>query len=182
MADKSLEDFTPDQIENMASVYKAILSNPETREIGLRATKKVRPNVPIPEIDLKDRQAQSDKLLQDRADALDAQLRERDARDRIRDERQQLRDQGFSSGDVAAIEKVMTDERIPSYETAARYYKGQRQIAEPTPHNMGPATTFNLPQDPLAALKGGKQGLSKWAREQATAGLDAIRSGQIKIH
>jgi hypothetical protein len=184
MAD-SLEDFDAAQIAQLAQTYKSLLDNPETRELALRMTKKVNPGVSIPEIDLKDAAAKAFKAQADRQDALEQQIRERDARDRINGERAALREQGFSASDVNAIEKIMTDEHIPSYATASKYYKAQQQVAQPTPHGAqsgGNARTFSLPQTAMDALKGGKNGLRQFGRESAAAALDEIRSGQIKLH
>lgn len=176
----SLEDFTPEQIEQMAATYHGILNNPETRSLALQATKKINPELSIPELDLEARTRAGFQAIDKKNQELEQQIRERDAKDRIREARSGLKEQGFTNDDVSAIEKIMMDEHIPSYETAAKYYKGQRTIAEPTP-NMGPATTFNMPADPLAALKGGKQALNRWGREAATAALDDLRSGRIKL-
>lgn len=184
MAD-SLEDYSPEQVAQLAGTYKALLDNPETRELALRMTKKVNPAVSIPEIELKDAAAKAFKAQADRQDALEQQIRERDARDRINAERQALRDQGFSADDIPLIEKIMTDERIPSYATAAKYYKAQQQVAQPTAHgtqNMGGSRQYSLPSNALDALKAGKGGLKQFGRDQAAAALDEIRSGQIKLH
>ena len=182
MADKSsLEEYSPEEVAQMAATYKAILDNPATRELGLRATKTINPQTSIPEIDLKDAARGEFKKADEKMQALENKIRENDARDRVRDERDKLREAGHSKDDIAAIEKIMIDEHIPSYETAAKYFNGQRQIATPTPHVGGPATTYTMPADPLAALKGGKAQLNKWGREQATAALDDLRSGRIKL-
>ena len=183
MADtpQSLEGLNADEIAEMAATYQAGLNNPETRELMLRVTKKLKPNVSIPEIDLRDAARGEFKKVDDRQAALEQQIRERDARDRVRDERDRLREQGFSKDEVAAVEKIMMDEHIPSYETAAKYYKAQQTVAEPRPHVGGAATTYSMPKDPLAALKGGKSSLNKWSRDQATQDMDDIRSGRIKL-
>lgn len=182
MADNSLEGFSPEEIAQMATTYKGLLENPETRELTLRGTKKLNPRASIPEIDLKDAALGAFKKQADDMESLKADIRKRDAADRVREEREKLRDAGYSKDQVAAIEKIMIDEHIPSYDTAARYFKAQTQAAEPTPHSTAPATTYSMPADAMTALKGGKAGLNKFARESATAALDEIRSGRIKLH
>lgn len=177
----SLEDYSPEQIEQMAATYKAALDNPVTRDVMLRVTKKLNPSLSVPEIDIKDATNNEFKKINDRSDALEAQIRERDARDRINAERSALRDGGMDNDDVAAIEKIMIDEHIPSYQTAAKYYKSQRQVAEPTAQPQSGFSTYSLPTDPMTAMKGGKNALSKWARNSASDALNDLRAGRVKL-
>lgn len=182
MAD-SLEDFTQEQRDQMAATYKSLLDNPETREIALRATKKVNPTIVIPELDLKDAAYHANKKITERQDKLDQELRERDARDRINAERQGLRDQGFNGDEVAAIEKIMTEKHIPSYATAAEFFRGQQSVATPTPHNVtSGARNYEMPPNAMEALKKGKTGLRDFGRSEASNALDDIRAGRIKLH
>lgn len=184
MAD-SLEGYTPEEIAQMASTYKAILDNPETRSLGLRATQHLNPKAVIPELQLENRVGAALQKERERTDKLEQEVRERDARDRVMAERTSLREAGHSKADVDAIEALMIEEKKNgnhlTYELAARYYKGQQQMAAPTPHNVGPALTYSMPTDALASLKGGKAGLSKFARESAAQALDDLRSGRIKL-
>ncbi len=184
MPKPSLEGFTPEQIEEMADTYRAVLANPETRKAALRATKKVNPGMSIPEIDLEDAGRAEFKARDERIEKLEDELRRRDAESRVHAERAALRDKGMSAEDIAAVEKLMIDKRIPDYSTAAEFLQNQRQVAEPTPNSMErrPALTVNLPSDPLAALKQGPKGLKNWGRDNASAALDEIRSGKIKLH
>lgn len=182
MAD-SLEDFTDEQRNQMAATYKSLLDNPETREFALRATKKVNPGISIPEIDIKDQTRAAFAREAEERGKLEEKLRERDARDRINSERQALRDAGHSSDDVAAIEKIMTEKHIPSYATAAEFYRGQQTIAQPTPHVPGNgARTYQMPANAFESLKQGKNGLRDFARNESSAALDDLRSGRIKLH
>lgn len=182
MAD-SLEDFTQEQRDQMAATYKSLLDNPETREFALRATKKVNPNVVIPELDLKDAAWRDKQAITARQDKLEQEIRERDARDRINSERAALREQGFTADEVAAVEKIMVDEHIPSYATAARFYRNSQQVATPTPHNINAgARSYSLPETALDALKKGKNGLKEFGRNAASEALDDLRSGRIKLH
>lgn len=183
MPTASLEDYTPEQIEQMAATYKSALENPATREVMLRATKHLNPSMSIPEIDLKDATRAEFKKANDRADTLEQQIRERDARDRVNSERAALREAGHSKDDIAAIEKIMMDEHIPSYATAAKHYTMQRQVAEPTPQvrqaSVGQA--YSLPGDTMTALKGGKNSLRKWALDETANALNDLRAGRVKL-
>lgn len=184
MAERNLEDYSAEELAQMAGTYNALLSNPETREVALRLTKKVNPQLSIPEVDLKDQARAEFKRMDDRHAALENEIRMRDARDRINNERASLRGQGFNDDDIAEIEKVMTTEQIPSYQTAATYYKNARQVAQPTPGQGGvqQSSTYELPNDALAAMKNGKAGISKWSRGIAESAMAELRAGQIKLH
>jgi hypothetical protein len=182
MADSLEDEFSPSEIASMAATYKALLNNPATRELTLRSTKQINPGVSIPEIDLKDQARGAFKETNDRMASLENQIRERDARDRVNAERSKLRESGLTNDDVAAIEKMMIDEQIPNYATAAKHYRNAQQLAEPTPNSGSqPGSTFELPKDQFDALKGGKAGLVKQARTAAEAAMAEIRSGRIKL-
>ncbi len=182
MAEKSLEGLTPEQIEAAAAMYQSLVSNPATREATLRATKTVNPSLSIPEVELKDMAraefGKRDKVIED----LQADIRKRDAEQRVKDSRTSLRDKGYAQTDVEAIEKLMIDKQIPNYDTAADYYTNMKKVAEPTPNTVQTRpSTFSMPQDPMGAMKGGKQGLARWARNEGTTALDEIRSGRVKL-
>ncbi len=180
---KSLEDFSPDDLAQMAATYHSLLNNPETREVTLRATKRLNPGLSIPEVDLKDQTRGAILETNQRIEAQQQQLLKLEAERRIERERDSLRDQGFSKAQITEIENIMTTEQIPSYGTAAKYYSNAQRVAEPTP-NTGEAergTTWSLPSEQLAAAKSGKAGLSKFARTAAEQALSDIRSGRIKL-
>lgn len=180
--DKSLEDRSPEEIERMAAMYQAILNNPETRELGLKATKIVNPKLAIPELDTRDAIAAAVKPLQDRLDEQMAEKIKKDAEDRVKAERAALREQGFSQADVEAIEKLMIDDKIASHASAAKHYKAQQQLAEPTPGTRQvDSLNYSLPPDPLKALKGGRKSLAAWARNAATEAVNDLHSGRVKL-
>lgn len=181
---KPLEGFTEEQIAQMAEAYHSLISNPETRMPTLQSVKKVKPNVHIPELELRAELDRRDAAIQER---IDKEVQERIAREtetRIRDARTTLRDRGYSSEDVAAIEKIMTDKAIASYDVAAEFFDQQRKLAEPTP-NMGSDTrggSFTMPTSPLEAMKNGRNGLRDWARGEGNAAIDDLRSGRVRLH
>ncbi len=119
MPAKSLEDFSQEQIDRMAEMYQAIITNPETREMALRATKIVNPKLAIPELDSKVAIEAAVKPVQERLDAMVADKLRQEAEDRVHTARKNLKAQGYSDEDVTAIEKVMVDDKIASHETAA---------------------------------------------------------------
>lgn len=187
MPKPSLEGLTPEQIEEMASLYHGLVTNPETREPTLRSTKKLNPRMSIPELDVRTSVEAALKSRDEKIAEMEARELVREVEGRATRNRQSLRDKGYSTEDVAAIEKLMVDRQIPSYDTAAEFFAQQRQLAEPTPDSgrldRERALSYSLPQDPLAALKtGGKKALQAMGRNSAAAALAEIRTGQVKLH
>lgn len=179
----SLEGYTPEQIEAMAATYQSIVANPETREMALRATKKANPKLAIPELDTKDAVAAAVKPVQDQLDAMTQERLKKEAEDRILKARDSLRSQGFSDADVTAIEKMMVDDKIASHESAAKHFRAQQQLAEATPGTVRrDSVNYSLPESPLKALKAGRKGLAAWARNEASAAVDDLRAGRVKMH
>lgn len=178
----SLEGLTPEQIEEAADMYRSLVTNPKTREATLRGSKVVNPNIATPELDLRDAALAEFKTRDEKIASLETKLLERDAEQRVKDQRQALREKGYSADDVAAIEKLMLDRKIPSYDTAAEFYAQAKKLAEPTPNpgpNLAPRQ-FQMP-DMLQAQKGGRQSLNKAARDAAASALDDVRGGRVKL-
>jgi hypothetical protein len=50
----SLEDLTPEARDELALLAKQLSENPETRKDFLRQVKKVKPEMPIPELEIED--------------------------------------------------------------------------------------------------------------------------------
>lgn len=182
MPHPSLEGFTSEQVEASAALYQQLLGNPQTREIALRATKVVSPKLSIPEIDVKDQIAANNKAWEERVAKMEEERIKEAADNRIRAQRAALKDQGFSQADIDAIEKKMVDEGIVSHESAAKYFRQERQLAEPTPSTgNAPGLTFSLPEDPMKAMAGGKNGAKQWARDQAAAAIADIQAGRVRL-
>src|SRR5258706_1781767 len=160
MPAKSLEDCSQEQIDRMAEMYQAIITNPETREMALRATKIVNPKLAIPELDSKVAIEAAVKPVQERLDAMVADKLRQEAEDRVHTARKNLKAQGYSDEDVTAIEKVMVDDKIASHETAAKFYSAQQRLADSTPGTIARSTlNYTLPESPLKALKAGNKAL-----------------------
>ncbi len=183
MAKPSLEGLAPEQIEELADTLTKLYNNPETRGVVLRATKKVTPGLVVPELELEERANAAFKQRDDKIESLEHEIRKRDAENRIDRERQGLREAGHSKEDIAAIEKLMMDKRIPDYGTAAQFFSQERKLAEPTPatSSFGQPPTISLPGDPLKALKQGPKGLRDFGRTQASDAINDLRSGKVKL-
>lgn len=136
----SLEDISLEQRDELAALAKQLAENPDTRKDFLRLTKKAKPDLPIPELEIEDATRGEISKSNERVEQLEQRLRERDARDKLTEARNSLIKNGLarSDSDVEQIEKIMLEKNIPNHETAAEYWNWMNQLATPTP-----ATTYN---------------------------------------
>jgi hypothetical protein len=100
----------------------------------LRLTKKVKPNLTIDAIDIKDQVDARFAEYEARNQVLEGKLREKDALEELEKRRQSLvkRGKAKSDEDVAEIEKVMLEKGITNHDTAADYYEYMKTSATPT--------------------------------------------------
>lgn len=166
----SLEDVNAEDRE-LAKLMRQLSNDPSTRDDALRLTRRVRPDLPIPELDIQDRVSQATSVIQAKLDAREAKDRERDAREELNRRRSSLKSKGFASSDedIGEIEKIMIEKGITNHESAAEYHKFIKQAAVPTPsgYNPNPMKAFDLSafrKNPVMA-----------ARETAMQALQEIR-------
>jgi len=131
MAD--LESMSQEERDRLARFANSLLSNTETSKEARRLAKKLDPNFQTPDLDLDDRinsvreeEAKKRKELEDKllADQLD---RRRSA------EHEKIRAAGE---DPEYIEKLMTEKRIGSYDTALWIAQKERESSAATPPSM----------------------------------------------
>ena len=117
----SLEDMSNDQVNELAALAKQLAENPETRKDFLRLTKKAKPDLPIPELEIEDATTNAVSKAYERVEGIENRMRERDARDSLNERRQSLLKKGFAKddADIESIEKIMLEKNIPNHETAA---------------------------------------------------------------
>lgn len=136
----SLEDLSIEQRDELALLSRQLAENPATRKEFLRMTKKIKPDMPIPELEIEEfTHSQVDKANQ-RVEQLEAKLRERDALDDLKSRRNKLKSKGLAATDedIEEIEKVMLDKGITNHEAAAEYWSWMKQSAQPTPSGFNP--------------------------------------------
>ena len=75
----SLEDMSLEQRDELAMLMKQLADNPETRKDVLRLTKKVKPDLAIPELDLEDYTERKISKAEERVMQLEAKLKEKEA-------------------------------------------------------------------------------------------------------
>lgn len=173
----SLEDLSFEQRDQMAALMRELSDNPATRKEILRLTKKVKPDLVIPEIEIED-------TTQSYIQKLEARLAERDAKDReqeamrdLESRRAKLMKKGLvqDESEVEEVEKVMLEKGITNHEAAAEYWQWMKQSAAPTPSGYNPSAVskFDLGKyykNPVGA-----------AREEAAKALQELRKSPRPI-
>jgi hypothetical protein len=140
-------------------------------------TKQVKPDLPIPELDMEDYTHNAVNKSEMRVQALEAKLRERDAVEELQKRRQSLMKKGLiaDESEVKDVEKIMLERGITNHETAAEFHQWMKQAAEPTPSGYNPSAVkqFDLGKywkNPAGA-----------ARDEAANALRDLRKPQRPI-
>lgn len=146
----SLEDLTTDQLlatakqwQGPAALIEQLSKDPANRLELQRLVKKVRPDLPMPELDARDAvRAEMDEQKKT-VEKLQGEILEERVRRRLEDQRKQIKDQyKLTDADVAEVEKMMVDtdpdKRIPGYDAAARVFVASKTQATPTPSAIMP--------------------------------------------
>jgi len=110
----SLENVSLEARDELASLSQMLAENPETRKEFLRMTKKVKPDLPIPELEMEDFTRNAVNQSEQRVQALEAKLRERDAIAELQSRRNSLVKKGLISSEeeVKDVEKIMLEQGI----------------------------------------------------------------------
>jgi hypothetical protein len=173
----SLENVSMEARDELAALAQQLADNPATRKDFLRMTKKVKPDLPIPELDMEDYTYNAVNKSEHRVQALEAKLRERDAVEELQKRRQSLMKKGLiaSEDEVKDVEKIMLERGITNHETAAEFHQWMKQAAVPTSsgYNPSPVKQFDLNKywkNPVNA-----------ARDEAASALRDLRKPQRPI-
>jgi hypothetical protein len=141
----SLENLSLEARDELASLSQSLAENPATRKEFLRLTKKVNPNLPIPELEIEDKTNSAIDQIRNENAALQAKLRERDAMEELERRRQSLIKKGLASEeDIQDVEKLMLEKKISDHETAAQYHAWMKQAAVPTSTGYNPSAVKNF--------------------------------------
>lgn len=168
----SLENLNDDARNELAALAQRLAENPETRKEFLRLTKKVKPDLPIPELEIEQYTNEAVTAANKRVEDLESRLRERDAMEALKERRQAIMKKGLiqSEDEITEVEKVMLEKKIADHETAAEYYQWMKQAAVPTAstgYNPSPVKGFDLNRywkNPVGA-----------ARDEAAKALQDLR-------
>ena len=135
----SLEDMPLETRDELALLARQLAENPATRKDFLRLTRKAKPDLPIPELDIEDTSNKLVERAEERVKGLEAKLQERDAKEDLEKRRSNLIKKGLASEeDLPEIEKVMLEKGIVNHEAAAEYFAWMKQAATPTPTGYNP--------------------------------------------
>jgi len=173
----SLENLSLEARDELAALAQTLAENPDTRKDFLRMTKRVKPDLPIPELDIEDYTHRAVSRSEDRVQALEAKLREKEAIEELQNRRQSLMKKGLiaNESEVGDVEKIMLERGITNHETAAEYHQWMKQAAVPTSTGYNPSAVkqFDLNKywkNPAAA-----------ARNEAMNALNDLRKPQRPI-
>lgn len=172
----SLENYSPEAIEELAALSKRLSENPKTRKSFLRLAKEVNPDIPMPELEMEEMVNERTTAAEKRVTDLENQLRAQQVRDELNRRRSKLKESGFAQtdDDILEIEKLMTEKGIANHETAADYWRHMKQSAVPTPGYPAPVMSRldvkGYMKNPVAA-----------ARENAVAALAELRKNPKPI-
>lgn len=135
----SLENLSDESRDELAIIAKALADNPATRKQFLRLTKTIRPDVPMPELDIEETVTNAAAEANKRVAELEAKIRDKELMDDLNARRQKLMKKGLAKeDDIEEIEKVMLEKGITNHEAAAEYWQWMKQSAAPTPTGYNP--------------------------------------------
>lgn len=167
----SLEDMSFEQRDQMALLMRELSDNPETRKEILRLTRKVKPGLVIPELDIEDHTHTAVSAANRRVEDLEAKIREKEAVEDLNKRRMNLIKKGLiqNESEIEQVEKIMLDKGITNHESAAEYWDWMKQSAVPTPTGYNPSAVskFDLGKyykNPVMA-----------ARDEASKALNELR-------
>jgi len=175
----SLENASYEERDALALLAKDLSNNPETRSQFMQLTRKVRPEVAMPELEIQERvNTQLDKY-QQKISSLEAKLQERDAVNNLEQRRKALLDKGLveSRDQIQDVEKLMLEKGITNHEAAAEYHNFMKQAAVPTPtgYNPNPMKQFDLSafrKNPIQAARDvAAQAMSEFKKPTRPIGL-----------
>lgn len=167
----SLEDLSMEARDELALLARQLSENPATRKEFLRLTKRHKPDMVIPELEIEEKTDSAVQKAEDRVKALESKLAERDAVEALERRRKRIKENGLISDekDVEEVEKVMLEKGITNHDTAAEYWQWMKQAAQPTPSSYNPSPMKHL--DLAKYMKNPTQS----AREEAAKALTELR-------
>lgn len=183
----SLEDLSVDQLlahakgqDEKLALFEALGKNPETRETLQRAIKKLKPDLVIPEIDSHDKIRAEMEPRDKKIEELEGKILERDIRDRLERQKAEVKAKyRLTDADFDAVEKIMVDEKVSSYDIAARLYRASSTPSTPTPASYS-IPTYEMPEKDIWGKGiGNKALLDKIAMNEAASAMSEIMSGKV---
>ena len=131
----SLENLSIEARDELAALAQQLADNPETRKEFLKMTKKVKPEIPIPELDIEEKTTMAVNRAEQRVQELEAKLKQKDALEELHRRRQAIVKKGLASeDDIEGIEKLMLEKKIAEeLELLSDLKKQIREVIEAVP-------------------------------------------------
>jgi hypothetical protein len=173
----TLEDLSYEARDELALLMREMSENPSTRASVLRLTKQLRPNMPIPELEIQDHTSAIVQQSNQKVEALEAKLREKDVMAELEQRRHNLIKKGLvrDEEDIPKVEALMLEKGMTNHETAAEYFNWMQQAATPTPSGYNPSA---LSKFDLSAFYKNPE---KAARNEAAKALGELRGPKRPI-
>lgn len=143
----TLEDLSYEARDELALLMREMSENPATRQHVLQLTKQLRPNMPIPELEIEQRTHAVVSQANQKVEALEAKLREKEVMAELESRRNSVIKKGLvAEEDLPKVEALMLEKGMTNHETAAEYFNWMQQAATPTPSGYNPSalSKFNL--------------------------------------
>ena len=173
----SLEDLSMEARDELALLARQLSENPATRKEFLRLTKKAKPDMPIPELEIEDKTDSAIEQMRKENQELRAKMQEKEAMEEREKRRSKLISKNLveRDEDIAEVEKIMLEKGITNHEAAAEYWQWMKQSAQPTPsgYNPNPMTKFDLGKYWKNPVQG--------ARDEAAKALNDLRKNPRPI-
>lgn len=172
----SLEDMSFEQRDELAALAKTLADNPKTRKDFLKLTKAVKPDLPIPELEIEENTNSAINLMRQENELLKNKFREKEVMEDLEKRRANLMKKGLVKSDeeIAEVEKVMLEKGITNHEAAAEYWDWMRKAATPTPSAFSPNVAKNQNWD-LSRFKGNPTSAAREVAHEALAELRKSR-------
>jgi len=136
----SLENMSLEQRDELAGLMQQLADTPETRKDILRLTKKIRPGLNVPELEIEDNTNSALQQMRAENEAIRAKLQQKEAVENLEKIRHNVVKKGLVSEDeIPEIEKLMLEKKIADHETAAEHFRWMKQAAVPTPTGYNPS-------------------------------------------
>jgi hypothetical protein len=136
----SLENLSLEQRDELAGLMQQLADTPETRKDILRLTRKIRPGLNVPELDIEDNTNSAISQMRAENEALKAKFSQREAVENLENIRRNVVKTGLvSEEEMPQVEKLMLEKRIADHQTAAEHYNWMKQAAKPTPTGYNPS-------------------------------------------
>jgi len=158
----SLEEMTEDQ--RLALSYRKLLNHPELGSQVKRLHKQAFPDAKFADIELEDKITAATDKARKELEALQERVQMQEIAGRRKEQHDKVRAAGL---DPDAVEKVMTDEKISSYDTAIKYMRAQSASAQPSAASITP---IRMP-DNLADIQKDPRG---WANKTAYEAINEL--------